>query len=58
MESWVSIFVSAQLIRTILSIVISEPRFESHTGAKIREILAKWDSKLFGPNQKKERQDN
>ena len=45
----------------------SEPRFESHTGDKIRKTLkndgrfllfwAKSDSKLFRPDQENERQD-
>ena len=57
-------FVSAEPSQTILLIDRSEPRFESHTGGKIRktlknngnfdvycQFLAKSDSNLFGPDQ-------
>ena len=37
--SWLPIFVLAKPSRTILSIDRSEPRFESHTGSKIRKNL-------------------
>ena len=37
--SWLRIFVSAESSRTILSIDRPEPRFESHTGGKIRKTL-------------------
>ena len=37
--SWLPIFVSAKLSRTILSIDRSEPRFERHAGTKITKIL-------------------
>ena len=62
--SWLPIFVSAKHSQTILLIDRSEPRFESHTGGKIRktlknngnfdvycQFLAKSDSNLFGPDQ-------
>ena len=55
---------------TILSIDRSEPRFESHTGGKIRKtfknnqnfdvfckFLAISDTKLFAPDQENERHD-
>ena len=34
--SWLATFVSAESSRTTLSIDRSEPRFESHTGGKIK----------------------
>ena len=34
---WLSIFVSAEPSQTVLSIDRSEPRFESHSGGKIRK---------------------
>ena len=37
--SWLAIFVSVEPSRTILSIDRSEPKFESHTGGKIRKTL-------------------
>ena len=37
--SWLPIFVSAEPSQTILSIDRSEPRFQSHTGGKIRKSL-------------------
>ena len=37
--SWLAIFVSAKSSQTILSTDRSEPRFESHTGGKIRITL-------------------
>ena len=37
--SWLLIFASTEPSRTILSIDGSEPRFESHTGDKIRKTL-------------------
>ena len=37
--SWLPIFVSAEPSRTVLSIDRSEPRFESHSGDKIRKTL-------------------
>ena len=37
--SWLPIFVSAESRQTILLIDRSEPRFESHTGGKIRKTL-------------------
>ena len=68
--SWLPIFVSAESRQTILLIDRSEPRFESHTGGKIRKTLKnhqnfidfckfspKSDSKLFRPDQENERQD-
>ena len=36
---WQPIFVAAGPSQTILSIDRSEPRFESHTGGKIRKTL-------------------
>ena len=64
--SWLPILVSPESSRTILSIDRSEARFESYTGGKIRItsknnktfdgfflFLAKSDSKLFRPDQKK-----
>ena len=37
--SWLLIFVSAEPSQTILSTDRSEPRFECHTGSKIRKTL-------------------
>ena len=37
--SWLPIFVSVESSQTILSIDRFEPRFESHTGGKIRKTL-------------------
>ena len=67
---WQPIFVPAEPSQTILSIDISEPRFESHTEGKIKKTLKNnenfavfcWflaisDSKLFRPDQESERQD-
>ena len=67
--SWLLMFVSAEPSRTILLIDRSEPRFESHTGCKIKTLkndenfdvfcsfLAKSNSKLFCPDQENERWD-
>ena len=69
LASWLPIFVTAEPSQTI-SIDRSEPRFESHTGSKIRKtlkndgnfdvsckFLAKSHSKLFHPDQENKRQD-
>ena len=61
---------SAEPSRTILSIDRSEPRFQSHTGGKIRKTFkndgnfdgfcsfsAKSDPKLFPPDQENEGRD-
>ena len=45
--SWLTIFVSAESSWTILSIDRSEPRFESHTGGKIR-ITLKYNKNFNG----------
>ena len=37
--SWLPVFVSAEPSQTILSTDRSEPRFECHTGGKIRKTL-------------------
>ena len=68
--SWLAILVPAESSRTIRSIDKSEPRFENHTGGKIRitlknnknfdafcYFLAISDSKLFRPDQENERRD-
>ena len=39
MTSWLLIFVSAKPSQTVLPIDRSEPRFESHTGGKMRKTL-------------------
>ena len=40
--SWLPLFVSAKPSRTTLSIDRSEPRFESHTGGKIKKTWKFW----------------
>ena len=48
--SWLPIFLSAGPSRAILSIDRSEPRFESHTGGKIRKTLKTMEISIFFVN--------
>ena len=48
--SWLSIFVSLEPSQVILSIDRSEPRFEIHTGGKIRKTLKTMEISTFFVN--------